>query len=229
MPPLKKNTALMNAAPIEWLRADARVDYKTAIEFMEKRVAGMRDKTQAECVWLLEHPPIYTAGTSTKAEDLLEARFPVFETGRGGELTYHGPGQRVAYVMRDLGRRDEKDLRLYVWKLEEWVIHALQTFNIIAERRSGRVGLWVDMHKAKGALPGTEAKIAAIGVRIRHWITYHGVAINLDPDLSHFDGIVPCGIRGHGVTSLLDLGVTASMDELDAALKTSFAEVFGPS
>ena len=192
---------------------------------MEARVAAIRSDAQGELVWLVEHPPLYTAGTSAKASDLLDARFPVYETGRGGQLTYHGPGQRVAYVMLDLKRRNP-DVRAYVAGLEDWIMRALAIFGVIAERRPGRVGLWVAMDRY-GGLPGTEAKIAAIGVRVRHWITYHGAAINLAPDLSHYAGIVPCGIREHGVTSLKALGIGATMEDLDRALIEVWPAVFG--
>ncbi len=188
-------------------------------------MAGIRAGQDGELVWLVEHPPLYTAGTSAKPADLLDARFPVHETGRGGQLTYHGPGQRVAYVMLDLKRRNP-DIRAYVAALEDWVTGALATFGVEAERRAGRVGLWVVMDRY-GALPGAEAKIAAIGVRVRHWITYHGVAINLAPDLSHYAGIVPCGIAEHGVTSLAALGVGATMADLDAALMAVWPAAFG--
>ena len=187
---------------------------------MEARVAAIRAGTAPELCWLLEHPPLYTAGTSARAEDLLmPARLPVFRTGRGGQYTYHGPGQRVGYVMLDLQRRGP-DLRAYIWQLEEWLIRALAPFGVQGERRDGRIGIWV-------VKPGgQEAKIAALGVRVRRWVTYHGVAINLDPDLDNFAGIVPCGIRDAGVTSLADLGLTVSMSELDAALIEAFAEAF---
>ncbi len=188
-------------------------------------MAGIRAGQDGELVWLVEHPPLYTAGTSAKPADLLDARFPVHETGRGGQLTYHGPGQRVAYVMLDLKRRNP-DIRAYVAALEDWVTGALATFGVEAERRAGRVGLWVVMDRY-GALPGAEAKIAAIGVRVRHWITYHGVAINLAPDLSHYAGIVPCGIAEHGVTSLAALGIGATMADLDAALMAVWPAAFG--
>ena len=188
-------------------------------------MAGIRVGEDRELVWLVEHPPLYTAGTSAKPADLLDARFPVHETGRGGQLTYHGPGQRVAYVMLDLKRRNP-DIRAYVAALEDWVTGALATFGVEAERRAGRVGLWVAMDRY-GALPGAEAKIAAIGVRVRHWITYHGVAINLAPDLSHYAGIVPCGIAEHGVTSLATLGIGATMADLDAALMAAWPAAFG--
>ena len=222
---------LMNLAldgqsrPFEWSVAPSAVAYPDAVTAMEARVAAIRAGDQGELVWLVEHPPLYTAGTSAKPGDLLEARFPVYETGRGGQLTYHGPGQRVAYVMLDLKRRNP-DVRAYVAGLEDWIMRALSAFGVTAERREGRVGLWVAMDR-HGALPGTEAKIAAIGVRVRHWITYHGAAINLAPDLSHYTGIVPCGIREHGVTSLKALGVGATMEELDRALADAWPAVFG--
>lgn len=208
---------------IEWQISETAVDYPDAVRTMERRVAQIRAGTAPELVWLLEHPPLYTAGTSAKATDLLEAnRFPVFNTGRGGQYTYHGPGQRVAYAMLDLRNRGQ-DLRAYVRNLEAWVIDALQEFGVTGERREGRVGIWV----TRG--DGREDKIAAIGVRIRSWITYHGISINVAPDLGHFSGIVPCGIGEDllGVTSLSDLGCEATMDDVDAALKRSFARVFG--
>jgi len=211
--------------PVEWLTAPGLVPYPDAVAAMEARVAAIQAGKQDEQVWLVEHPPLYTAGTSAKPSDLLEARFPVYETGRGGQLTYHGPGQRVAYVMLDLKRRSP-DVRAYVAGLEAWITRALGTFGVTAERREGRVGLWVVMER-HGGLPGTEAKIAAIGVRVRHWITFHGAAINLAPDLTHYAGIVPCGIREHGVTSLKALGVDATMEDLDAALKEAWPAVFG--
>ena len=214
-------------APVEWITASAPVAYPDAVAAMEARVAAIRAGTQDELVWLVEHPPLYTAGTSAKPGDLLEAPFPVYETGRGGQLTYHGPGQRVAYVMLDLKRRNP-DVRAYVAALEDWIMRALGAFGVTAERRDGRVGLWVAMDR-HGGLPGKEAKIAAIGVRVRHWITYHGAAINLAPDLSHYAGIVPCGIREHGVTSLKALGVGATMEELDRALADAWPAVFGDS
>ena len=210
--------------PIEWIVSDRPVEYAGAVSTMEDRVACIRTGSARECVWLLEHPPVYTAGTSAQPGDLIEpARFPVHRTGRGGQFTYHGPGQRVAYVMLDLKRRSP-DVRCYVHDLEEWMIRTLQRFNVRGERRQDRIGIWVD----RGG--GREDKIAAIGVRVRRWVTYHGIALNLEPDLSHFDGIVPCGIASerHGVTSLVDLGLPISIPELDAALRASFAEVFGP-
>ena len=205
---------------IEWRISTDPVAYPEAVDLMERRVRAIRDGAAKEMVWLLEHPSLYTAGTSARAEDLLEpGRFPVYRSGRGGQYTYHGPGQRVAYVMLDLQRRGP-DLRAYVNALEEWIIRALASFNVAAGRRSGRVGLWV----ARGG--GREDKIAAIGVRVRRWVTYHGVAINLEPDLSHFEGIVPCGISEHGVTSLVDLGLPVTMADLDVALKEAYGEVF---
>jgi len=205
---------------VEWRVEPGLTPYPQAVAFMEERVAAIAAGSAGDLVWLLEHPPIYTAGTSAKDSDLLDARFPVFKTGRGGQFTYHGPGQRVGYVMLDLRRR-KQDVRAYVRDLEEWLIRALAHFGVKGERRDDRVGIWV-------ARPGREDKIAAIGVRIRHWVTFHGVALNVAPDLSHFSGIVPCGIRGHGVTSVADLGVKATMAEVDVALRESFQEVFGP-
>jgi lipoyl(octanoyl) transferase len=193
---------------------------------MEARVAGIVAGEAPELAWLVEHPPLYTAGTSARPSDLLEPdRFPVYPSGRGGEYTYHGPGQRVAYVMLDLNRR-APDIRRFVASLEEWIIRTLARFNIRGERREGRIGIWV-ARPDKG--PGREDKIAAIGIRIRRWVTFHGIALNVDPVLDHFSGIVPCGIRGHGVTSLADLGVTVSMAEADMALRAAFEEVFGPT
>jgi lipoyl(octanoyl) transferase len=205
---------------LEWRISDRLVDYGTAVSEMEARVAAIRAGAAPELCWLLEHPPLYTAGTSARHEDLLmPARLPVFRTGRGGQYTYHGPGQRVGYVMLDLQRRGP-DLRVYIRRLEEWVIRALARFGVQGERRDGRIGIWVIKPG------GEEAKIAALGVRVRRWVTYHGVAINLDPDLGNFAGIVPCGIRDAGVTSLADVGLTVSMSELDAALIEAFEEVF---
>jgi lipoyl(octanoyl) transferase len=204
----------------EWIFSDAPVPYPEAITGMEDRVARIRAGTQRECVWLLEHPPLYTAGTSADPADLVAPdRFPVYATGRGGQYTYHGPGQRIAYVMLDLAERG-RDVRGFVYALEEWVIQALSRFNVIGERREGRVGIWVDRGN------GNEAKIAAIGVRLRKWVSYHGISINVDPNLEHFSGIVPCGISDHGVTSLLDLGVTAAPTDVDNALIETFPEVF---
>ena len=206
-------------APVEWNISDRPVAYPEAVSFMERRVAEIAERRARELVWLLEHPPIYTAGTSAQPSDLLDARFPVFQTGRGGQFTYHGPGQRVAYVMLDLRRRS--DVRGFVRDLEEWLIRTIGSFGIKGERREGRVGIWVSRPD------GGEDKIAAIGVRVRRWITYHGIALNVAPDLSHFSGIVPCGVRDHGTTSLAALGVHASMAEVDAVLRREFQNVFG--
>ena len=205
---------------IEWLIQSEPVAYPDALLTMESRVAGINLGTAGDMVWLLEHPPLYTGGTSAKPSDLRDPQFPVFETGRGGEYTYHGPGQRVAYVILDLKKRQqEPDIKQYVWQLEELIIRTLAKFNVTGERREGRIGIWV-------ATPQGEKKIAAIGVRIRHWITFHGISINVHPDLSHFSGVVPCGISKYGVTSLQDLGVKASLEDVDAALQESWAEVF---
>lgn len=205
----------------DWLIADHPVGYAEAVAAMERRVADIRAGIAPELVWSLEHPPLYTAGTSARAEDLLTPeRFPVHETGRGGQYTYHGPGQRVVYVMLDLQARG-LGLREYVHGLEEWIIRALAQFTVRGERREGRVGIWVD----RGG--GREDKIAAIGVRVRRWVTYHGISINLDPELEHFSGIVPCGIAEHGVTSLTDLGYPVMMTDLDEALAETWDGVFG--
>jgi lipoyl(octanoyl) transferase len=205
----------------EWLVAPGLTPYPEAVAFMEERAAAIADGRARELVWLVEHPPIYTAGTSAKDGDLIDARFPVFKTGRGGQYTYHGPGQRVGYVMLDLRRRGG-DVRGFVRDLEEWLIRTLARFNVKGERRDGRVGIWV----ARGS---REDKIAAIGVRVRRGVTFHGVSLNVDPDLGHFTGIVPCGISEHGVTSLDDLGLPVTMADADVALKSAFAEVFLPA
>lgn len=206
---------------MEWIISDTPQDYKNAVSAMEERVAAIRSGSAGDLVWLLEHPPLYTAGTSADPSDLLNPQFPVFETGRGGEYTYHGPGQRVAYVMLDLKQRQQApDIKKYVCQLEEWVIRSLAHFGIKGERRAGRIGIWVVTQTG-------EKKIAAVGVRIRHWVTYHGIAINVNPDLSHFGGIVPCGIREFGVTSFHDLEKPISMKELDAVLQKEFEAVFG--
>ncbi|MEX2519249.1 MAG: lipoyl(octanoyl) transferase LipB [Paracoccaceae bacterium] len=213
---------------VEWRISDAPVGYESALAFQEARAAAIRDDGADECVWLLEHPPLITAGTSARAEDLLlPDRFPVHSAGRGGEHTYHGPGQRVAYAMLDLGARG-RDIRAYVHDLEEWVIRALDEFGVRGERRKGRVGVWVVRPERAPGPDGrpAEAKIAAIGVRVRRWVAFHGVAINVEPDLSHFDAIVPCGIRGHEVTSLIDLGAPAAMSDFDQALESAFRDVF---
>lgn len=207
------------AKAVEWRTSEGLVAYEEALSFMETRVAAIRAGDAAECVWLLEHPPLYTAGTSACEDELLEPRFPVHRTGRGGRFTYHGPGQRVAYVMLDLARRG-RDVRGFVHALEAWVIRTLAEFGVRGERREGRVGIWVPL------ADGGEGKIAAIGVRLRHWVSYHGVAINLAPDLSHFAGIVPCGLAGYPVVSLASLGVPFGLRAFDAALRAAFEEVF---
>jgi lipoyl(octanoyl) transferase len=203
----------------EWRNSRQPVAYPHAVAFMERRAAEIAEGRAAECVWLLEHPPIYTAGTSAHPSDLLDARFPVFQTGRGGQFTYHGPRQRVAYLMLDLRRR-HMDVRRYIRDLEEWLIRTVARFGVTGERREGRVGIWV----ARG--DGREDKIAAIGVRVRRWVTFHGIALNVAPDLDHFSGIVPCGIRGHGVTSLADLGIAVAMADVDSVLRAEFDSVF---
>ena len=205
---------------IEWRAEDAPVDYDGAVRAMEARVAAIRAGAAPELVWLVEHPPLYTAGTSARADDLVEPLFPVHWTGRGGQFTYHGPGQRVGYVMLDLKRRG-LEIRAYVCNLEEWLIRTLASFNITGERREGRIGVWIDQGGGHGA------KIGAIGVRVRQGVTYHGMSLNHDPDLAHYRGIVPCGVREHGVTSLAAQGVVASPAEVDIALRHAFAEVFG--
>ena len=213
---------------VEWTHLPGLSEYEATLAAMEARVAAIAAGTADEAVWLLEHPPLYTAGTSARPGDLTDpGRFPVFTAGRGGQYTYHGPGQRVAYVMLDLNRRG-RDVRRFVAQLEAWIIAALAEFNVTGEIRDGRVGVWV-RRPDKAPLPdGTlrEDKIAAIGVKLRRWVSFHGVAVNLDPDLDHFGGIVPCGIRDHGVTSLVDLGLPVTMDDLDLALKRSFDTVF---
>lgn len=206
--------------PLEWRVASALVPYDEALETMEARVAAIHAGEAGELVWLLEHPPLYTAGTSTREEDLLDARFPVHKIGRGGELTYHGPGQRVVYFMLDLNKRG-RDVRGFVHKLEALIIAALADFGVKSEMRDDRIGVWVVNPD------GSENKIAAIGVRVRKWISFHGIAINVETDLSHYGGIVPCGIRDHGVTSLTELGIGASMSDLDQALQSAFSKVFG--
>ena len=205
---------------VEWQVSEAPIGYEPAVATMEARVAAIHAGAAPELVWLLEHPPLYTAGTSAQAGDLLEpGLFPVHRSGRGGHYTYHGPGQRVGYVMLDLSRRGG-DLRAYVCGLEDWMIRTLAAFGLKGERRKGRVGIWID----EGG--GRESKIAAIGVRVRHWVSFHGVALNVDPDLSHYRGIVPCGVSEHGVTSLARLGVQADRQAVDRALRRAFAEVF---
>lgn len=211
---------------VEWLISEALVPYPEAMAAMEARAADIAAGQAPELVWLLEHPPLYTSGTSGKAQDLLDPRFPMFATGRGGQLTYHGPGQRVAYAMLDLKRR-QPDVRAYVAGLEEWIIRTLAAFNVRGERREDRVGVWV-RRPDKGC--GFEDKIAAIGVRLKRWVSLHGIAINVEPDLSHFDAIVPCGVADprYGVTSLADLGHPVTMTDVDVALRQAFEQVFGP-
>ena len=216
-----------SGAAVEWRISDAPVPYPEAVAEMESRVVDIAAQRAAELVWLLEHPPLYTSGTSGRAGDLLEPRFPMFETGRGGQLTYHGPGQRVAYAMLDLKRR-RPDVRAYVASLEEWIIRTLAAFNVRGERREDRVGVWV-RRADKG--PGHEDKIAAIGVRLKRWVSFHGIAINVEPDLSHFAAIVPCGVADprYGVTSLVDLGLPVTMEDVDVALRQQFTAMFGPT
>ena len=216
---------------VQWEISDGKVEYSTALERMDSHVYQMINGNADEKIWLLEHPSLYTAGTSANKRDLVEPnRFPVFETNRGGQFTYHGPGQRVAYVMLDLNKRG-KDIKAFVEKLEAWIIHTLAEFNVVGQTRSGRVGIWVERTDKPKGIDGLleEEKIAAIGIRIRKWITFHGLSINVDPDLIHFEGIVPCGIKEHGVTSLIDLGLPVSMTDVDNALKKSFAKVFKPN
>jgi lipoyl(octanoyl) transferase len=209
---------------VGWAISSGRVGYPEAVAAMEARAAAIAEGRAGELVWLLEHPPLYTAGVSAKPEDLLApGRLPVFKSSRGGQYTYHGPGQRVAYVMLDLAAR-RKDVRAFVGALEAWIIDALAAFNVEGEMRKGRVGVWVEHGQ-----PRREDKIAAIGVRIRRWVSFHGVSLNVEPDLAHFSGIVPCGVTEHGVTSLVDLGLPVTLDEADAALKASFERVFGPT
>lgn len=217
--------------PVEWRISDAPVPYGTAVAEMEARAAAIASGHAAELVWLLEHPPLYTAGTSAGDGDVIETRFPVFQTGRGGQTTYHGPGQRVAYVMLDLRRRGP-DVRRFVATLEEWIIRTLAAFNVRGERREDRIGVWVkrpDKDRTLG--DGHEDKIAALGIRVQRWVTLHGIAINVEPDLTHFGGIVPCGVsdQRYGVTSLADLGLTATMMDVDVALRRAFEALFGPT
>ncbi len=212
---------------LEWRIAEGLTPYAETLAAMEARAAAIRAGTASELVWLVEHPPLYTAGTSARPDELVEpGRFPTFRAGRGGHWTYHGPGQRTGYVMLDLARTHGKirprDVRAFVWGLEEWLIRALDRFNVRGERRAGRIGIWVADSAA-----GTEAKIGAIGVRVTRWVSWHGVALNVDPDLGHFGGIVPCGIAEHGVTSLAALGVTMTMADTDLALRSAWREVFG--
>jgi lipoyl(octanoyl) transferase len=214
---------------IDWITSPGQTAYPDAVAAMEQRAAAIRDGRADECIWLVEHPPLYTAGASAKPQDLVDsARFPVFETRRGGQYTYHGPGQRIAYVMLDLDRRG-RDVRRFVTGLEDWVIDTLAEFGVRGERRAGRVGVWVTRPEKPPLPDGTprEDKIAAIGIKLRRWVSFHGISINHEPDLRHYDGIVPCGITGHGVTSLVDLGLPVTMDDLDLALARTFAARFG--
>lgn len=215
----------MTAIP-EWQTSPDPVPYPVALEFMEQHVNNIIHAKAHELVWLLEHPPLYTAGTSASPEDLLSPnRFPVYKTGRGGQYTYHGPGQRIAYVMLDLNRR-RRDVRLFVNNLEQWIIATLACFNIRGERRPGRVGIWVQHKDMSGRT--REDKIAAIGIRLRHWVSFHGISININPQLEHFSGIVPCGVQDHGITSFEDLGIQATVQNIDATLKGHFEEIFPP-
>lgn len=220
---------LPGSAPVEWRIEPGLTGYTDALALMEARAEAIRTGAAAEMVWLVEHPPLYTAGTSARIEDLIDPdRFPVFAAGRGGEYTYHGPGQRVAYVMLDLKRRRE-DVRAFVAALEQWIIGTLAAFNVRGERREDRVGVWV-VRPERPSLPDgspAEDKIAAIGIRLRRWVSFHGIAVNVEPDLSHFSGIVPCGVPDHGVTSLVDLGLPVTMGDFDLALKSAFEDVFG--
>jgi lipoyl(octanoyl) transferase len=214
---------------VEWITSDGLVDYDEAVAFMEARVAAIAAGDADECIWLLEHPALYTAGTSARRQDLIDPdRFPVHDSKRGGQYTYHGPGQRVIYVMLDVGRRGH-DVRLFVHQLEKWVIAALAEFNVTGLIRDGRVGVWVERPDKPLTATNdiTEDKVAAIGIRLRKWISFHGISINVEPDLSHFNGIVPCGITQHGVTSLVDLGLPVGMQDVDVAVRRSFAQVFG--
>ncbi len=229
---LARNAAIpARGDAVEWVVREGLLPYRDAVAAMERRAAEIAAGEAAEQVWLVEHPPLYTAGTSAKDGDLIEpGRFPVFRTGRGGEFTYHGPGQRVVYLMLDLNRRGP-DLRRYVATLEDWIIATLARFNVVGERREDRIGVWV-RRPDKPPLPDgrpAEDKIAAIGIRVRRWVTFHGISLNVDPDLEHYSGIVPCGVTGYGVTSLVDLGIPVSMAEVDAALRATFEARFGPA
>lgn len=213
---------------VEWIIQDGLTDYDTAVEFMEERANAIAAGDAGELIWLVEHPPLYTAGTSAEIKDLVDPdRFPVFTSKRGGQYTYHGPGQRVVYVMLDLNKRG-RDVRAFVKQLETWVIDTLEQFNIKGEIRDGRVGVWVERPDKPLTATGhtAEDKIAAIGIRLRKWVSFHGISINVEPDLSHFTGIVPCGITEHGVTSLVDMGLPVTMDDLDIALRESFSKCF---
>ncbi|ABM45682.1 octanoyltransferase [Bartonella bacilliformis str. Heidi Mejia] len=217
--------------PVEWKISDGLVEYPEALRYMQKRVENIYAKIAHEQVWLLEHPSLYTAGTSANKNDLLIPHvFPVYEAGRGGEFTYHGPGQRIAYIMLDLKRR-KQDIRAFISALEQWIIQTLAQFNIKGERREDRIGVWVVRPDRPSIISGipAEDKIAAIGIRVRKWISFHGISINVDTDLTHYSGIVPCGITNHGVTSLLDLGLPITIHDVDNALKKAFEQIFGPT
>ncbi len=223
---VSKSMMAQDGSIIDWLISDLPVPYPQAMAFMEQKITDIAQGKCAECVWLLEHPPLYTAGTSADPADLVAPdRFDVFETGRGGQYTYHGPGQRIAYVMLDLKRRNQ-DVRQFVANLEQWVMNTLAAHNIKGERREDRVGVWVERPE-KGA--GIEDKIAAIGIRLRKWVTFHGISLNIEPDLEHYNGIVPCGIQKHGVTSFIDLGYPLTMSDVDMTLREEFEDLFGPT
>lgn len=214
---------------VEWITTEGLTDYQEAVDFMEARASAIAAGDAEECIWLVEHPPLYTAGTSAKIDDLTDPdRFPVHTSKRGGQYTYHGPGQRVAYVMLNVGKRGH-DVRKFVQQLEQWVINTLDEFNLKGEIRCGRVGVWVERPDKPKTITGqtAEDKIAAIGIRLRKWVSFHGISINVEPDLSHFDGIVPCGITEFGVTSLVDLGLPVTMADLDLALERQFTAMFG--
>ena len=213
---------------VEWITSPGLTNYDDALRMMETRVADIIEGRASEAIWLLEHPPLYTAGTSSKIEDLTDPdRFPVYEAKRGGQYTYHGPGQRVVYVMLNVGHRG-RDVRQFVHQLEQWVISTLSEFNLNGVIRDGRVGVWIERKEKPLSLTGqiSEDKIAAIGIRLRKWVSFHGISINVEPDLDHFTGIVPCGITEHGVTSLVDLGLPVVMEDVDVALKRTFSDIF---
>lgn len=215
---------------VRWEISEDLADYDASVSRMEELAARIHTGEEMERVWLLEHPPLYSAGTRAKDSDLLDQRFPVYKTGRGGEHTYHGPGQRICYVMLDLSKR-KQDVRQFVSALEQWTINSLAALNITAERREDRVGVWVKRPEKAPLEDGTprEDKVAAIGIRLRKWVSFHGISINVEPDLSHYDGIIPCGVRGHGVTSLVDLGIPVTMSEFDSVLRAEFEKTFGPT
>lgn len=227
---LREDTLFRAEPAIDWQVAEGLIPYDSAITMMEQRVAAIRAGAAPELIWLVEHPALYTAGTSADPSDLVAPdRFPVFKTGRGGQYTYHGPGQRVAYVMLDLDRRG-RDVRAFVAGLEAWIIATLDRFNVRGERREDRVGVWVRRPDKAPTVPGTvaEDKVAAIGIRVRKWVSFHGISINVEPDLEHFSGIVPCGVNDHGLTSLVDLGLPVTLEDMDTALKSEAERLFGP-